>query len=118
MAGVNHAIINSRTGIAAPDRDLARAMAQALEKRQTFRPRNWFLTHSGSTNSSRMLNDQLKDIFLERGYSWQEDIVPLGSSGANRYTDHTHYERFRPQFKELLKIFQNHAHLPIPLGVD
>lgn len=118
IAGVNTAIINSRTGIAAPDRDLARAIAQVLEKRQTFSPRNWFLTHSGSTNSSRMLNDQLKDIFFECGYSWQEDIVPLGSSGANRYTDASHYERFRPQFEELLKIFQNHAHLPVPLGAD
>ncbi len=118
MAGVNPAIINSRTGIAAPDRDLARAISQALEKRQKFRPRNWFLTHSGSANSSRMLNDQLKDIFLARGYTWQEDIVPLGSSGANRYTDYTHYERFRPQFEELLKIFQNQAHLTVPLGVD
>jgi hypothetical protein len=118
MAGVNPAIINSRTGIAAPDRDLARAIAQALEKRQKFRPRNWFLTHSGSANSSRMLNDQLKDIFFKRGYSWGEDIVPLGSSGANRYTDDAHYDRFRPQFEELLKIFQNHVHLPIPVGVD
>jgi hypothetical protein len=119
MAGVNSAIINSRTGIAAPDRDLARAISQALEKRQKFEPRHWFLTHSGSANSSRMLNEQLKDIFLECGYSWQEDIVPLGSSGANRYTDVTHYERFRPQFEELLRIFfQHHAHLPIPLGVD
>jgi len=118
MAGVNPAIINSRTGIAAPDRDLAQAIAQALEERHKFKPRNWFLTHSGSANSSRKLNDQLKDIFFERGYTWQEDIVPLGSSGANRYTDDTHYERFRPQFEELLKIFQNHAHLPVPLGVD
>jgi hypothetical protein len=118
MAGVNPAIMNSRTGIAAPDRDLAQAIAQAIEKRRTFSPRNWFLTHSGSTNSSRMLNGQLMDIFLERGYSWQEDIVPLGSSGANRYTDASHYERFRPQFEELLKIFQNHVQLPIPLGAD
>ena len=118
MAGVNPAIINSHTGIAAPDRDLARAILQALEERQKFGPRHWFLTHSGSTNSSRMLNNQLMDIFLERGYSWQEDIVPLASSGVNRYTDNTHYERFRPQFEELLKIFQSHPHLPIPLGAD
>ena len=118
MAGVNHAIINSRTGIAAPDGDLARAISQTLEERHKFRPRNWFLTHSGSANSSRKLNDQFKEIFLERGYLWQEDIVPLGSSGANRYVNNLHYERFRPQFEELLKIFQSHDHLPIPLDVD
>jgi len=118
MAGVNPAIINAQTGIAAPDRGLARAISKALEKSEKFAPRDWFLTHSGSLNSSRMLNDQLKAIFLERGYLWREDIVPLASSGANRYADNSHYERFRPEFKKLLKIFRQQAHLPMPLDVD
>lgn len=118
MAGVNPAIINSQTGIAAADRDLPRAIATALEQRTRFAPRNWFLTHSGSTNCSRMLNDQLKAIFLECGYGWQEDIVPLGSSGASRYVDRAHYERFRPQYAELLQIFRQQSRLPIPLAVD
>jgi hypothetical protein len=118
MAGVNPAIINSQTGIAAPDRDLARAISKVLQEREKFTARNWFLSHSGSTHSSRMLNDQLKAIFLERGYLWQEDIVPLGSSGASRYVANLHYERFRPDFKELLKIFQDQTRLPIPLAVD
>jgi hypothetical protein len=118
MAGVNLAIINSQTGIAAADRDLPRAIASALDQRARFTPRNWFLSHSGSTHCSRMLNDQLKAIFLECGYGWQEDIVPLGSSGASRYVDKAHYERFRPQFEELLQIFRQQGHLPIPLSVD
>jgi hypothetical protein len=118
MAGVNPAIINSQTGIAAPERDLARAISKALQEREKFAPRAWFLTYSGSANSSRMLSDQLKAIFLGRGYLWQEDIVPLASSGANRYVDNVHYERFRPEFEELLKIFRQQAHLPMPLDVD
>jgi hypothetical protein len=118
MAGVNPAIINPQTGIAAPDRDLARAIATALEQRESFSPRSWFLTHSGSANSSRMLNDQLKAIFRDCGYGWQADIVPLGSSGASRYVDKAHYARFRPQFEELLQIFRQQGHLPIPLAVD
>jgi glycosyltransferase involved in cell wall biosynthesis len=113
MAGVNSAIINAQTGIAAPDRDLPRAISQALENRDKFRPRDWFLSHSGSTHSSRKLNDQLKAFFRDLGYSWQEDIVPLTSGGASRYVDRSHYVRLRPQFEELLKIFQNHARLPI-----
>ena len=118
MAGVNPAIINSQTGIAAPDSDLAGAIATALEQRAGFSPRKWFLTHSGSTNSSRMLNDQLKAIFRERGYGWQTDIVPLASSGASRYVDPAHYKQFRPQFEVLLQIFRQQGHLPIPLAVD
>jgi hypothetical protein len=118
MAGVNPAIINSRTGIAAPDRDLAPAIAFALEQRESFSPRSWFLAHSGSTNSSRLLNAQLKAIFRERGYGWQTDIVPLASSGASRYVDPAHYKLFRPQFEELLQIFRQQGHLPVPLAVD
>lgn len=118
MAGVNPAIINAQTGFAAPDRDLARAISKALQDREKFTPRNWFLTHSGSTHSSRLLNDQLKAIFLERGYGWQEDIKPLGSSGANRYVDFAHYEDMRPEFEKILKIFHEQAPLPIPLDVD
>ena len=67
MAGVNPASINAQTGIAATDRDLARAISKALAPHEKFAPRDWFLTHSGSLNSSRMLNAQLKAIFLERG---------------------------------------------------
>jgi hypothetical protein len=117
-AGVNPAVINPQTGIAAADRDLARAISTALDQREKFAPRKWFLAHSGSINSSRALNALLKAVFLERGYGWQEDIVPLGSSGASRYVDPTHYERFRPQFAELLQIFRQQGHLPVPLAVD
>jgi hypothetical protein len=74
--------------------------------------------HSGSTNSSRLLNGQLKAIFIERGYLWQEDILPLGSSGANRYVGNAHYAHMRSEFEKLLKIFHEHDHLPIPLDVD
>ena len=118
MAGVNPAIINPQTGIAAEDRDLARAISKALAQREKFTPRKWFLTHSGSVNSSRKLNDLLKAIFVERGYRWRKDIVPLASSGANRYADNAHYARFRPQFKELLEIFRKQPHQPMPLDVD
>ena len=118
MAGVNPAMINTRTGIAAPDRCLARAISTALAQRKKFRPRDWFLTHSGSINSSRKLNDQLKAIFVERGYLWGEDIVALASSGANRYANNSHYERFRAQFEELLKIFHQQPHMPMPLDAD
>jgi glycosyltransferase involved in cell wall biosynthesis len=118
MAGVNPVIINSQTGIAAPDRDLARAISKALQEREKFTARDWFLMHSGSTNSSRLLNGQLKAIFIERGYLWQEDILPLGSSGANRYVGNAHYAHMRSEFEKLLKIFHEHDHLPIPLDVD
>ncbi len=118
MAGVNPAIINAQTGIATPDRDLARAISKALDNREKFTPRSWFLQHSGSTNSSRMLNSQLKAIFFDKGYEWQEDIKPLGSSGANRYVNTAHYESLRPEFEKILRIFHEQAHLPIPLDVD
>ena len=117
-AGVNFNIFNSQTGIAAPDRDLADAISSALRNRNQFAPRSWFLSQSGSTNASRELNQQFKKIFENLGYEWTEDIVPLGSSGANRYVTTAHYERFRTDFKMLFEIFNKIDRLPIKLSLD
>jgi hypothetical protein len=118
MGGMNPAIFNSMTGKAVPDRNLPEAIAEVLRNREGYRPREWFLNHSGSQHSSRELNQQVKAIFTKLGYDWTEDIVPLGSSGATRYVDKAHYERFRPQFEDLLKPFLSRPHLPVASFID
>lgn len=118
MGGMNPAIFNPMTGKAVPDRDLPEAIAEVLRNRGDYRPREWFLNHSGSQHSSRVLNQRFKVIFTDLGYDWTEDIVPLGSSGATRYVDKAHYERFRPQFEGLLKRFLSRPHLPVAPFID
>jgi glycosyl transferase family 1 len=117
-AGVNFKIFNPETGMAVPDTDLADAICHALENRTAFSPRHWFLLHSGSVNGSERLNAFFKKFFSHQGYDWTEDIVPLGSGGANRYVNPSHYERFRPDFQILLDIFTRKARFPVKLTVD
>lgn len=118
MGGMNPAIFNPMTGKAVSDRDLPEAIAEVLRNRGDYRSREWFLNHSGSQHSSRELNGRFKAIFTDLAYDWTEDIVPLGSSGATRYVDKAHYERFRPQFEGLLKPFLSRPHLPVAPFVD
>ena len=117
-AGVNFKIFNPETGMAVPDTDLPEAICHALENRTAFSPRHWFLSHSGSVNGSARLNRQFKKFFSDRGYDWTEDIVPLGSGGANRYVESSHYERFRPDFQMLFDIFTRKARFPVRVTVD
>ncbi len=118
MAGVNMDVLNSRTGMAVPENNLPEAICQTLQHREKYSPRSWFLEHSGSLHSTGKLNAQLKAIFLRLGYEWKDDIIPLGSSGASRYLDVSHYEQFRPEFEALLKFFSKWPHIPIRLSGD
>ncbi len=117
MAGFNFELITSRTGAVARDSRLSEAILDLLAHIDRCAPRRWFLGHSGSTHSSRRLNTYIRKIFLRQGYTWEEDIVPLGSSGPNRYTDASHYQRFLPAFAELYVIFQQFP-LPIRLAPE
>jgi hypothetical protein len=118
MGGMNPAIFNPLTGKSVPDQDLPEAIAEVLDNLGDYRPREWFLSHSGSHHSSRELNRRFRTIFADLGYEWTEDIVPLGSSGATRYVEKAHYERFRPQFQDLLKPFLSRPHLPVASFID
>lgn len=108
MGGMNLALFNGQTGMAVVEKDLPKAIAFSLKNRQKFSPREWFINHSGSTNSSHKLNSILKEYFAKWGYEWRQDIVPLGSSGASRYVKTSHYRLFHSEFEWLLRLF-NHA---------
>ena len=113
MAGCNFEQISSRTGLVAADAALPGAILQTLAHRESFSPRAWFLEHSGSRNSSLRLNEEMKSLCLRLGYSWREDIVPLGSSGATRYVNEADARAFAPEFEQILEILQ--AFLPVRL---
>ncbi|MDY0220493.1 MAG: glycosyltransferase [Desulfobacterium sp.] len=112
-AGMDSLMIEPRTGMLAMDRDLPGAIVKTLERVHEFTPRTWFLENSGSVNATRQLNLELKELFLSRGYEWQEDIVPLVSSGVGRYADPRDLKRFHGEFKRLTAVFASHPKLPI-----
>ena len=118
MGGMNLSLFNAKTGKAVGENDLPEAIAFVLKHRQEFRPREWFVEHSGSINSTRMLNSALRTYFTCWGYEWRQDIVPLVSSGANRYRNAADYQKFRPEFEWLLELMNSHKRSPLNLSIE
>jgi hypothetical protein len=116
MAGFNFDLITSENGLVVSDGDLPGAILETLHRPDRFSPRRWFLENSGSRHSSRRLNRKFKHLFVRLGYPWQDDIVPLGSSGATRYVNPHDYQAFLPEFRALLDILN--PYLPIPLSLE
>ena len=117
-AGVDMRIFNQETGRVAGDAQLPEIIAATIHHHSSFAPRQWFLNNSGSLHSSQKLNAYLANFFINNGYLWQNDIVPLDSSGANRYLKKEHYRQFLPQFHQLLSWLQPSVPAYIKLVVD
>jgi hypothetical protein len=118
MAGTNLGIFNPQTGMAVTDEELPEAISFALDHLAHFTPRRWFLENSGSSNSSRRLNQFLIQLFQELGYQWQTDIVPLISSGPGRYANPRDYELFREEFGWIHNCLSRAGKLPIQITLD
>ncbi|KJS03771.1 MAG: hypothetical protein VR65_00200 [Desulfobulbaceae bacterium BRH_c16a] len=116
MAGFNFDLITPQTGRVVSDLDVSEAILDAVHHPERFSPRQWFLANSGGRNSSLRLNQEFKVLFAGLGYSWTEDIVPLGGSGATRYVDEAHYDAFHDEFEQLLEILG--PLLPVRLSLE
>jgi hypothetical protein len=117
-AGMDKSIFNSQTGHVGDDDRLPEIIAHVLDNLSSYSPREWFVNNSGSIHSSRKLNSHLADFFTGNGYNWQNDIVPLDSSGATRYLKNDDYRRFLPEFNQLLAWLKPSIPASIELAVD
>ena len=118
MAGTNMSIFNPQTGMAVTDQELPEAIAFALEHLDHFTPRRWFLENSGSSNSTRRLNQFLRQLFENLGYQWRTDIVPLMSSGPGRYANPADYDLFKEEFAWIHDCLTSAGKLPIKVVLD
>ena len=118
MAGTQLSIFNPQTGMAVTDQELPEAIAFALAHLDHFTPRSWFLENSGSSNSSRRLNQFLRQLFEKLGYHWRTDIVPLTSSGPGRYANPADYQVFREEFAWIYDCLKSAGELAIKLVLD
>lgn len=118
MAGTNLGIFSPQTGMAVTDEELPTAISFALDHLDHFTPRRWFLESSGSSNSSRRLNQFLRQLFQGLGYQWRTDIVPLISSGPGRYANPADYELFREEFGWIHDCLRRGGELPIQITLD
>jgi hypothetical protein len=117
-AGMEKAIFNAQTGHVADDDQLPGIIEHVLDNISSYSPRKWYLNHSGSNHNSKKLNSSLIDFFTEHNYHWQNDIVPLDSSGATRYLKDGDYRRFLPEFNQLLEWLKPSISGSIKLVVD
>ena len=118
MAGTNLSIFNPQTGMAVTDQELPEAIAFALDHLKQFTPRRWFLENSGSSNSTRKLNQFLRQLFEKLGYHWRTDIVPLISSGPARYANPADYHLFREEFAWIHDCLTRSGELPVKVVLD
>ncbi len=117
-AGVDDTIFNPETGQIGSDDQLPEIIDQMLNNLSSYSPRKWFLNNSGSENASKELNRKLADFCIGNGYLWQNDIVPLDSSGASRYIKKDHYRQFLPEFRQLLAWIKPSVNASVNLIVD
>ncbi len=117
-AGIERSIFNAQTGHVVDDAQLPGSIEYVLGNISSYSPRKWYLKHSGSDHNSNKLNSILTDFFTAHGYHWQNDIVPLDSSGASRYLKMEDYRRFLPEFNQLLAWLKPSIPGSIKLVVD
>ena len=117
-AGTNLKLFNPQTGLVVPDAELAPTIASVLADGANYQPRHWFLQNSGSRHSSQQIGRFFQHFFSRRGYTWEEDIVGLLSSGANRYVCSADYEKFRADFAWLLECLVGWGRKDMHFSID
>lgn len=72
--GVNREHINSYTGKFSDDNDLGENIKYMCYNYHNFKPRKWALENTGCYNSSKKLNEKIKEIAYSKGEVWTQDI--------------------------------------------
>lgn len=83
--GVNTEVIDERVGVLFEDGTLDAAILRVLYGPQTFEPRAWALERTGMRNSTRLLNELLRSIAVQRGSPWTADIAVKRNAPNLRY---------------------------------
>lgn len=116
--GFRHNWINEKTGIHTDEEGLADAFEYIYTHPGQFSPREWVLERSGYINATRILNETLKEIALEKEEPWTVDIVPKKNAPNFYYANEEDRLKMEPYYQELDRYFSNPSHdnvtYPIP----
>jgi glycosyltransferase involved in cell wall biosynthesis len=99
--GVNTDHVTDQVGVLFERNRLADAIRRILDGPQTFRPREWALQNTGYTNSSRILNEVLRERSLRRGFSWTTDIDEKKNAPNLRYARAGLYREYEEEYAGL-----------------
>lgn len=94
--------INPSTGIFSSDEQLAEKIMYMLDHYTEFRPRAWALQHTGSSISTRALNEVIKRNVIEFGGRFTQDIEEKINSPNLAYKVPTKREHFKEDYEFIL----------------
>ena len=81
--------INPKTGMFSTDEELAENILYMLERHGDFSPREWALQHTGSSVSTHRLNDTIRQVAINSGVNYTEDLVEKTNAPNLTYKDVT-----------------------------
>lgn len=99
--GVNTDHVTDEVGVLFERNRLAEAIRRILDGPQTFRPRAWALRNTGYSNSSRILNERLRERSLQRGLPWTTDIDEKKNAPNLRYAQAGLYRKYEEEYAGL-----------------
>lgn len=99
--GVNLDHVNEATGMLFDDDSLALTLLTAIDQRAHFRPRAWALANTGWENSTRRLNESLKDLATRRGEPWTRNIAARKNEPNLRYARAGENQSFEAAYRTL-----------------
>jgi hypothetical protein len=81
--------INSETGMLVNESQLKDKIPLMLENLEKYTPREWALQNISCFESTRSLNESLKEEAIRQGDTWSQDITIRTNSPNLRYLDKT-----------------------------
>ena len=93
----SRAFINPATGVFLTEKNLARQLADFLERAQSFSPRQWALENISCFQSSARLNEILKQDMLSQGQEWTQDIHPMCWRPDPRLVNPHDWQQIQPE---------------------
>lgn len=83
--GVNRDHITDEVGLIASDHELPDIIVKMIENYRKFSPRKWALRNTGFENSTRKLNEFVKQLAISSGERWTKDIFTKHNSPHARF---------------------------------
>ena len=105
--GVNRDHINRFTGVLADDLELQDVIVEMVKNFKNYNPRKWAFENSGYINSTNKLNQFLKELALEKGEEWTQDIFFKHNSPHARYAKYEEQEKADVVFNHLKQFLRN-----------
>jgi glycosyltransferase involved in cell wall biosynthesis len=93
--------MNSLTGVFLDERHFARDLTALLDRSDTFRAREWAMTHIRCHDSIKTMNNLLREHALAKGQPWTRDACVFGWRPDPRYIRPEDRQSLLPAYQEL-----------------